>query len=199
MMIIDCKGLVCPEPVLKTKKALEELPNDSILEVSVDNVASKENVLRFASKQGFSADAEDLGGNVFKITIVKGYECGIVAQTPSNESKFLNKVLFIKDDKVGENELGSMLVVGFLKSILELPKLPQTIIFVNKGVLLTSADESSDVIKILKNLEEKGVEIFSCGVCLDFYKVSDKLKVGKIGNAYGTIETLFNSEGTISI
>ena len=113
-MIIDCKGLVCPEPVLKTKKALEELPNDSILEVSVDNVASKENVLRFASKQGFGAEAEGLGGNVFRMTIEIGYECGVVARAGSNDSSFFMKVLFMRDDIVGGDVLGGMLVVGFL-------------------------------------------------------------------------------------
>lgn len=198
-MNLDCKGLVCPEPVLKTKKALEELENDSVLEVLVSNIASQENVVRFATKQGYTSEVEDLGNNEFKVTIVKGFECGIVSQETSSQSQFLDKVLFLKDDKVGENELGSMLVVGFLKSILELPKLPKTIICVNKAVLLTTADENSDIINIFKALEDKGVEIFSCGVCLDFYNVADKLKVGKVGNAYGTVEALFNSEGTISI
>ena len=41
--------------------------------------------------------------------------------------------------------------------------------------------------------------IYSCGVCLEFYGVTDKLKVGKIGNAFGTIEMLFGGEGTISL
>lgn len=198
-MNLDCKGLVCPEPVLKTKKALEELEENSVLEVLVDNIASQENVVRFATKQGFSSEVEDLGSNEFKVTIVKGYECSVATKDSLGESKFLNKTVFIKDDKVGEGELGSMLVVGFLKSMLELPKLPKTIICVNKGVLLTTADENSDIIEIFKNLEEKGVEIFSCGVCLEFYEVANNLKVGKIGNAYATVETLLNSEGTISL
>ncbi len=198
-MNLDCKGLVCPEPVLKTKKALEQLEENSVLEVLVDNIASQENVVRFATKQGFSSEVEDLGNNEFKVIIVKGYGCSIDTKDSLGESSFLNKTVFIKDDKVGEGELGSMLIVGFLKSILELPKLPKTIICVNKGVLLTTADENSDIIEVFKNLEEKGVEIFSCGVCLEFYEVADKLKVGKIGNAYGTIETLLTSEGTITL
>lgn len=198
-MKIDCKGLVCPEPVLKTKKALEDLPNDSVLDVLVDNLASQENVVRFANKQGFTTQVDDLGNDNYKVNIIKGYECSVVSKEESNQSLFQNKVLFIKDDKVGENELGSMLVVGFLKSILELPKPPKTIICVNKAVLLTTAPEDSDITNIFKALEEKGIEIFSCGVCLDFYEVADKLKVGKIGNAYGTVEALFESEGTISL
>jgi hypothetical protein len=53
--------------------------------------------------------------------------------------------------------------------------------------------------KMASALEAKGVEIYSCGVCLEFYGVTDKLKVGKIGNAFGTIEMLFGGEGTISL
>ena len=196
-MKIDCRGLACPEPVINTKKSLEILPDDSILEVLVDSNASKENVIRFAKNEGLSVSDEVTKDGSTQITIVKGFACGIGFD--EDKSKFLDKVLFLKDDKVGDNELGSMLVVGFLKSILELPKLPKTIICVNKAVLLTTADENSDVIKTLKALEEKGVEIFSCGVCLDFYKVSEKLKVGMTGNAYGTVDSLLNSEGTISL
>ncbi|HIP45399.1 MAG TPA: sulfurtransferase-like selenium metabolism protein YedF, partial [Sulfurospirillum arcachonense] len=129
--------------------------------------------------------------------VVKGFACEVA--TPDKEGEFLNKVLFLKDDKVGDNELGAMLIVGFLKTILELPKLPKTILCVNKAVLLTTAPEDSDVIVVLKMLEDKGVEIFSCGICLDFYKVSDDLKVGMVGNAYGTVEALLNSEGTIAL
>ena len=196
-MKIDCRDLACPEPVINTKKSLELLADDSILEVLVNSNASKENVIRFATNEGLSASDEIIEDGSIKITIVKGFACDI--ETSNEGDKFLNKVLFIKDDKVGDNELGSMLIVGFLKTILELPKLPKTILCVNKAVLLTTAPEESDVIGVFKMLEEKGVEIFSCGICLDFYKVSDDLKVGMVGNAYGTVEALLNSEGTITL
>jgi len=196
-MKIDCRGLACPEPVINTKKSLELLADDSILEVIVDTNASKENVMRFAKNEGLHVSDENMDDGSTKIIIVKGYPCTI--DTKKDNSKFLNKVMFIKDDKVGDNELGSMLMVGFLKTILELPQLPKTILCVNKAVLLTTAAEDSDVIGVLKTFEEKGVEIFSCGICLDFYKVADELKVGMIGNAYGTVDALLNSEGTITL
>lgn len=196
-MKIDCRDLACPEPVINTKKSLELLEDDSILEVLVNSNASKENVIRFAKNEGLSVSDEIIEDGSIKITIVKGFACEIAA--PTEDGNFLNKVLFIKDDKVGDNELGSMLIVGFLKTILELPKLPSTILCVNKAVLLTTAAEDSDVIGVLKMLEEKGVEIFSCGICLDFYEVADELKVGMVGNAYGTVEALMNSEGTITL
>ena len=196
-MKIDCRNLACPEPVINTKKALELLGDNSILEILVNSNASKENVIRFAKNEGLSVSDEIMEDGTTRITVAKGFACEVA--TPTNDKEFLDKVLFLKDDKVGDNELGAMLIVGFLKTMLELPELPKTILCVNKAVLLTTADEDSDIIKILKELESKGVEIFSCGICLDFYKVSDDLKVGMVGNAYGTAEALFNSEGTITL
>ena len=196
-MKIDCSGLACPEPVLQTKKALESLPNDSILEVVVDNIAARENVVRFAQNGGFETRLESLEEGKTLISIIKGFACQIIAT--SNDDAFLDKTLFLKSHTVGEGELGEKLIVGFLKSALELPKIPKRIICVNTAVYLTSAEENSPVIEVLRALEAKGVEIYSCGVCLEFYGVMDKLKVGKIGNAYGTLEMLFGGEGTISL
>jgi len=194
-MKIDCRNLICPEPVINTKKSLELLPNNSTLEVIVNTNSSRENVRRYAKNEGFSANDEILEDGSVKITILKKFAGEI--STDESPQKYLDKVLFIKDDKVGDNELGAMLMVGFLKSILELPKLPRTVICVNKGVFLTTKNHNA--VAVLKELESKGVEIFSCGVCLDFYKVDKKLKVGKIGNAYDTVKTLLNSQGTITL
>ena len=195
-MKIDCSGLACPEPVLQTKKALESLPNDAILEVVVNSLASKENVARFAQNAGFNATVQEGVDGKSTIIIVKGFACGVA---PTKDEAFLDKTLFLKSDKIGEGELGAKLAVGFLKSTLEQPKLPKRIVCVNQAVLLTTADESAPIIEVLKGLEAKGVEIFSCGVCLEHFGVTDKLKVGKIGNAYGTIEMLLGGEGTISL
>lgn len=195
-MKIDCCGLACPEPVLQTKKALESLPDDAVLEVLVNSLASKENVLRFAHNAGYEAKSEEREEGKTIIAIIKGFTCNVV-ETP--KEVFLDKTLFLKSDSVGEGELGAKLIVGFLKSTLELPKLPKRIVCVNRAVFLTTAAADAPVIEILKGFEAKGVEIYSCGVCLEFYGVSDALKVGQIGNAYGTVEMLFGGEGTITL
>lgn len=196
-MKIDCSGLACPQPVLETKKALEALPNDGILEVVVNSVASKENVLRFVQNSGYEVKSETLGEDKSLITIVKGFTCNV--QSEAQEAKFLDKTLFLKSDKVGNGDLGANLMVGFLKTMLELPKPPKRIICVNEAVYLTTSDETLPVVSILKELEAKGVEIYSCGACLQFYGLSEALKVGQVGNAYATLEMLFGGEGTITL
>ena len=194
-MVLDCQDLNCPEPVLQTKKALDALPEDAILEVMVNSVASKENVIRYAKNSGFDVQLDE-DGKATKIIITKGYGCAV---TQENDEGFLDKTLFLKDDKVGEGALGGMLMVGFLSQVLEQKKLPKRIICVNRAVLLTTADANSDVINIFKALIEKGVELYSCGICLQQLGVENDLKVGVIGNAYSTVEMLLNGEGTITL
>jgi selenium metabolism protein YedF len=185
--------MACPQPVLETKKALEEM-DEGILEVLVNSVSSVQNVKRYAINNGFEPKVEDLGNGETLITIVKGYECAIVAED-EGEEKFLNKSLFIKHDKVGEGELGSILMKGFLKTTLEFDKLPKYIIFVNRGVFLTTQEEHGEIIEILKEFEKRGVQIFSCGLCMNHFGIpAEDLKVGEIGNAYDTMDMLLHTE-----
>ncbi len=194
-MKIDCRNLACPEPVLKTKKALEEM-DEGILEVLVNSVSSVQNVKRFAANQGLVAEEEKLDNGESIIRIVKGYECSIVPEE-SDDKKFLDKVLFIKDDKVGEGELGHILMEGFLKTTLEFDKLPEIVVCVNRGVFLTTKNEKT--IEILKEFEKRGVKIYSCGVCMNHFKIpAEELKVGEIGNAYDTMDFLLHKT-TISL
>ena len=191
-MKIDCCNLACPEPVLKTKKALEELEDDSILEVLVNSISSIENVKRFALKSGYETRSQELEDGKTLITIIKGYECAI---EPKSKESFLNKTLFIKTDRVGNGELGKILMRGFIKSMLEFKELPKNIIFVNEGVFLTTKDENSDIIEYLKELENRGVQIYSCGLCMNHFNIAEKeLRVGQIGNAYDTVDMLLNTD-----
>jgi len=187
---IDCRNLACPEPVLRTKKALEEM-DEGILEVLVNSISSVQNVKRYATNQGLEAKVEDLGNGESVITIIKGYECAIA----SEDNEFLEKTIFIKDDKVGEGELGKILMKGFLKTTLEFKKLPKNIVFVNKGVFLTTKDENKEIIEILKEFEKRGVKIYSCGLCMNYYNISpEELKVGEVGNAYDTMDMLLHTD-----
>ena len=191
-MKIDCCNLACPEPVLKTKKALDELPKNSILEVVVNSISSIENVKRYASNNGFEYRVEELEDKTTLITIIKGYECAI---TVDDKEEFLNKTIFIKSDKVGNGELGSILMKGFLKTTLEFKKLPKNIILVNEGVFLTTKEQNSEVIEIFKEFEKRGVKIYSCGLCMNHYGIpADELKVGEIGNAYDSMDMLLHTE-----
>ena len=181
MIKVNAVGEVCPKPVIMTKKALKELES-GIVEVSVDNETSKENVEKMAKEMGYTSQTAENNG-VFVITINK------TADVQKDESeKEENIVISIGSDKMGEGEeeLGKILIKGFVYALTEMETLPKTILLYNKGVFLASTFD--DTVKDLKVLEERGVEILSCGTCANFYHVQDKLKVGTVTNMYTILE-----------
>lgn len=116
----------------------------------------------------------------------------------SNEGvKIVDRVMFVKHDGIGEGELGAKLLVGFMQTLTTLESLPKKIIFVNRGVLCTTSDGA--VCESLKKLEKLGVEIYSCGTCLDFFGITEKLKVGKVGSAKETLNALLTQDGAITL
>jgi len=194
-MRIDCKDLDCPEPVLRTKKALESLGDEGILEVELNTVSSIENCKRFAMNAGCEVRLEKTGDTTL-LTVVKGYPCEIApAPQAQPQTAARAKTFFVKSDRIGNGELGRQLMGGFLKTALELDTPPATIIFVNEGVLLTTQEENRDVIDALKALEAKGTAIYSCGLCLNYFKIPpEALQVGQIGNAYDTLRMLSETD-----
>lgn len=180
MIKVNAIGEVCPKPVIMTKKALKEIES-GVVEVSVDNQTSKENVEKMAKEMGHTFETKE-EGNVFVITITKAGE------KQENSSKEENIVISIGSDKMGEgeDELGKILIKGFIYALTEAETLPKTVLLYNKGVLLASTFE--DTVKDLKVLEERGVEILSCGTCANFYHVQDQIKVGTLTNMYTILE-----------
>ena len=75
-----------------------------------------------------------------------------------------------------------MLIKGFIYALSQQDELPQTMLFYNGGAKITS--EGSESIEDLKALEEKGVKIFTCGTCLNYYGLTEKLCVGEAPNMY---------------
>jgi len=196
-MKIDARNLECPKPVVLTKNALEEIGNEGVLEILLNSEVSRENVSRFLRQQGFTIEVKDLGEGECCFTVVKGYECDVLL--PRRRSTD-SKVLFVKSDHIGDDAvLGAKLIRGFLAAMLSTTDKPSKIIFVNSGVLLTTKQENDDVIQTLKKLVELGVEVYSCGACLEHYGLTKELKVGVVGNALETVETLLGSNQVVTL
>jgi selenium metabolism protein YedF len=96
---------------------------------------------------------------------------------------------------IGEEALGAILMRSFLKTLVDIETKPSRLILVNSGVRLSS--EGSEVLETLRALSENGVEILSCGTCLDFYGLKEKLKVGKISNMYDIAQSLMEADRLI--
>lgn len=198
---IDVRSLPCPEPVLKAKKALQGVNEHSLklhsYEIIGNSPSSKENLTRFLKTEGFDFEV-GFGRDEQFMIILKGK---IQGQKEAKD-KLLPKMLLVKNDRVGEGELGGMLINGFIKSLLQTDVLPHKILFVNRGVLLTTDNkevENSEIVEVLKELEKQGVEISSCGSCLSYFALTERLKVGKIGNSIEGLHNMLLSDSLISL
>jgi selenium metabolism protein YedF len=193
MVDVDARGLSCPLPVVRTKNALEALEAGE-LTVLIERSDGCENVVRFAESQGCTSTVEERDG-LFYITI-----CKKPAAAPSAEAhKAGGATLLITTAHLGRGseELGRVLMEAFLNTLADAEPRPHKIMFLNEAVTLTT--EGSNVLRTLRTLEEAGVGIFSCGTCLDYYGLKEKLEVGVITNMYDTVHTLLSTNGVVTI
>ena len=184
MVTVNAMGDKCPLPVIKTKKALDALTAPETIEVLVDNETAVANVTKMAQSTGATVTQEKLGEDEYKVTIQA--LAGEGTQTGDT-------VVVISSDKMGSgnDELGKVLIKGCIFAITQLDELPKKMIFYNGGAKITC--EGSDSLEDLKNLESQGVEIVTCGTCLDYYGMKDKLAVGTVTNMYDIVESMNNA------
>jgi selenium metabolism protein YedF len=183
---------------VETKKALEKTETEDIL-VLLDNPGSKENVQRFAKSQGHRVSVSEEEG-VFKVWIKKG-------ESPSAEEKVEEKpvalggdmVIFIDSDSIGRGseDLGRILMRSFLQTLAASEIKPRKIIFLNSGVKL--ACEGSEVLEDLQEFSQDNVEIVSCGTCLDYFRLKEKIRVGRVSNMYEILTSLAQAGKVLKI
>lgn len=188
--ILDARGLTCPLPVINTKKELEGVNIGENIEVIVDNEIAVQNLTKFANVQGFPVSSSKVSDDEFHVNISKGEKAVEEEEVICEPNKKDNFVIVISSDKMGEgNEvLGHKLLKAFIFAVTKQDKLPKTMLFYNMGAHMTC--EGSEVLEDLKLLESEGVEIMTCGTCLDFYGIKEKLCVGTVTNMYDIVETM---------
>lgn len=202
MKIIDCRGLLCPRPVILTKKELESMESGEF-EIIVDNDAARENVSKFAKNLGVNFEITEKDG-FYHILMKKEITASAIAN-PKDQCEIMNFtsdksiVIVIGNDKLGlgDDKLGAALMKSYVYALTESENKPNTLLFLNGGVRLTT--EGSDVIESLKVLENLGTEIMSCGTCLDFYGLKEKLLIGSVSNMYTIVEKMNGATNTIKL
>lgn len=191
---VNAMGEQCPIPVVKTKKVLDSIQGDAEIEVLVDNETAVQNLTRMGKNTGAEVFSEKKSDKEFHVFIrVKDRQP--VTDTKAEEVSCIPDV---KGDFVvavdtatmgrGNDELGKVLMKGFLFAVTQLAELPKTMLFYNGGATLTT--EGSDSLDDLKSLEAQGVTIKTCGTCLNYYGLTEKLKVGEVTNMYDIVETM---------
>lgn len=196
---VDAKGLACPMPVIKAKKALEEI-TEGVIDILVSDDVPKENVLKFAKSINCEVEVIKDEADEKIIRITKGNVCHEDIKDSVNEVVVGNgEVVAIMSNRMGSgnDELGEVLIKSYLFALNECEPLPKSVLFLNGGVELTT--KNAACVEHIKALEEKGVEVLSCGTCLDYYGLKEELKVGTITNMYTIVETMKNASKVITI
>lgn len=200
MNIIDCKGLDCPMPVIKTKKYFDLEDSKETL-VIVDNEVAKNNILRLAKGLNLNNSFKK-ENDVYEIHLSRDKFTKVNKIINERTENIINKTaptIVISSNLLGNGDdmLGETLMKVYINTLAETEILPENLIFINGGVKLTCT--GSDVLDSLGLLQKKGVNIISCGACLDFYNLKEELKAGEIGNMYQIIDLMNKSGNTIKL
>ena len=188
MLRVDARGDACPLPVVKAKKAIAALAGAGEVEVLVDNEIAVQNLTKMAKQKGCQSAAEKLGEREYRVLLTVGEPV---------EAEAEDTVVAIASDKMGEGaeELGKTLLKAFVFSLTQQDKLPKTILFYNGSAHLTC--EGSPMLDDLKALEAEGVEILTCGTCLNFYGLTEQLAVGGVTNMYVIAEKMLTAGNVV--
>lgn len=191
---VNAVGAQCPIPVVEATRALRGMTEPGILEVLVDNEIAVQNLSRMAKGNHLNAQAEKRDNGMFAVTMEVTNPVG---EAPAEEPELAcapdmrgNFVVAVDTDTMGRGseELGRTLMKGFIFAVSQLPELPKTMLFYNGGARLTV--EGADSLEDLKKMEAQGVEILTCGTCLNFYGLTEQLAVGGVTNMYTIVEKL---------
>lgn len=195
--IIDARGKACPTPVIMAKKAISA--GESSFTVLVDNTTAVENLKRLAANQGFDAAAAEAEG-VFSVAFTRtgcaACEEAVNSPLPAPGGDW---AVFVGRDIIGDGdrELGTNLMRMFFYTLSQGEDKPGAVLFMNAGVKLPTLDEQ--VAEHLKALSAVGVEILVCGTCLNFYGLTDRLRVGTVSNMYDIVTRMQKAGKVISL
>ena len=190
MVTVNAMGDNCPIPVIKTKKAMQALTGPETIEVLVDNEIAVQNVTKLAKEQGGEVSSEKLGEKEYKVTIKMQGVPAVDAEVVCTPDQKGDLIVVVSSDRMGtgNDELGKVLIKGFIYAVTQLDTLPKKMLFYNGGAKLTC--DGSECLEDLKELKNRGVKIFTCGTCLNYYELSDKLAVGEVTNMYDIAEKM---------
>jgi selenium metabolism protein YedF len=195
---IDCRGLACPSPVLKTKELVDRGDVDK-LTVLVDNIAAKENVSRFLGRSGFQVDAEETDG-FLSVTGSRPEDATCQIFVPEATAEAEQKIMVLVGNNLmgkGDDELGKKLMGNFIGTLKEMGPSLWRLVFLNSGVKL--AVEGAEVLPTLQELEKDGIHILVCGTCLNHFELLEQKQVGETTNMLDIVTSMQLASRVISL
>lgn len=194
---VNAMGDACPIPVVKTRSAIAQLGGAGSVETLVDNMTAVENLKRLADSLHAAAETEACGEGAYRVVItVDGAlpESGAAACVSCAKPK---TVVALSSDRMGsgDDELGAALMKAFVYALGQQETLPDTILCYNGGAKL--ACEGAPSLEDLRAMAARGVEVLTCGTCLNFYGLTEKLAVGSVTNMYAIVEKLAGADRVV--
>ena len=197
---VNAMGDVCPVPLVKAKNAIAELAGSGKVEVLVDNEIAVQNLEKMAQQKGYGFLVKEKKEKEYHVEFTVSE-----AEPAETEEKTVclvpaakkTNLVVLSADHMGEGaeELGKILMKSFLYALTQQDELPDTILCYNGGAKLTC--EGSESLEDLKDLAARGVEILTCGTCLNFYGITEKLQVGSVTNMYDIVERMSSADRVI--
>jgi selenium metabolism protein YedF len=189
---LDARGLLCPQPLMLAKKALEEISAGECLRVLIDNEISRDNLIRFLRDHGMTPELS-VDEGVYTLDVEKvasGPSLGDAAAYCSLDRPSAGPVVVISHNGMGSGseELGKILLQACVNTLKEVSPLPSAILCYNAGVF--AAVEGAPTVPALAELEKQGVTLLVCGTCVDYFEMKDKVAVGTISNMYDILGQL---------
>ncbi len=185
MKKLDLREHQCPYPVVQTRKAMLDTPG-TLLNVLVGDDVARDNIQRLAESMSYAVDIGETDGG-FSLQLKPGNK-----QQATEETRPVSgtTVVFITADTMGkgDDELGRILMKNYLFTLAEMEAVPDKMLLVNAAVKL--ACEGSDALEALEKIACMGVDIASCGLCLEFFELKDRLQVGRTTNMLEVAESL---------
>jgi selenium metabolism protein YedF len=206
---LDLRGLTCPEPVLRTKKIIDDQAVSSV-EALVDSEVNVQNLERLARSQNLFLKKEAIGDH-FRISIDRqkenldksSHEHASPEPAQTGVTRGGGTVVFIAKDTFGQgadsekdHDFSHNLLNVFLQTISQSGLKPSAILLANSGVKLI--DPQASTYKVLCDLKESGTIVLACGLCLDYYGLKDKVAIEQVTNMFAICEYLFAADQVLS-
>ena len=194
MITVNAMGKLCPEPVVMTRAELEKGAEE--LEVLVDNDIAASNVTRLLEGKGFQV-ALQRNGEERKLSAKKVGPGD--APTASSHSMGATLAVLVTGNTLGrsDQELGEVLIKGFLGALSKLTTPPAVIAFMNEGVKLALPESSA--CDHIRDLEKGGAKVLICGTCTNHFGITDKIGVGTVSNMFEILEMVTGADKSLVI
>jgi len=191
MKKLDLKGLACPEPIVRVKKAMID-EGEAAVSVTIDSRVTRDNLAKFAATKGFPFHETEKDGE-WEIIIEADPHAAVATELPLASASARPPVVLCTRSTFGatSGDLGTILIRAFFKTLLNVDRKPAKILFVNEGVTLPCFDQQ--VIEYCRELAPQGCEIVRCGTCLDYLGHLNDLKVGRVGNMYDIASAMMDA------